>query len=209
MGAIEWARSRLLEVRHPMSQVGWESGLPMTAPSDPSRPSPSIKIISGGQTGADRAGLDVAIARGIPHGGWCPKGRKSEDGPLPSHYLLTETPSASYLVRTERNAAESDATVIFTLGALSGGSKRTADFAKKHGRPFLHIVLVGGHDTQAAERLTAFVRLHRVGRLNVAGSRESKEPGIHARAFKVLELTLDLLETPDHSDYGPGPVPDV
>lgn len=189
-----------------MSQVGWESGLPMTAPFDPSRPFSSIKIISGGQTGADRAGLDVAIARGIPHGGWCPKGRKSEDGPLPTRYLLTETPSASYLVRTELNAAESDATVIFTLGALSGGSKRTADFAKKHGRPFLHVVLVGGRETQAAARLAAFVHLHRIARLNVAGSRESKEPGIHTRAFTVLGLTLDLLGIPDHSDNGPEPV---
>jgi hypothetical protein len=168
----------------------------MNTPSESSSATPFIKIISGGQTGADRAGLDVAIARGIPHGGWCPKGRKSEDGPLPACYLLSETPSANYLVRTERNAAESDVTVIFTFSALSGGSKRTADFAKKHGRPFLHLIMVAGREEHAAERLAAFVGQHRVARLNVAGSRESKEPGIHARASKVLDLSLDLLGFP-------------
>jgi hypothetical protein len=165
----------------------------MSNPSETSLLPPTIKIISGGQTGADRAGLDVAIARSIPHGGWCPKGRKSEDGPLPTRYLLSETTSGNYLVRTERNAAESDATVIFTFSALSGGSKRTADFARKHGRPFLHLVLVEGREAQAAMRLAAFVRQHHVARLNVAGSRESKEPGIHARASRVLNLALDEL----------------
>jgi predicted Rossmann fold nucleotide-binding protein DprA/Smf involved in DNA uptake len=149
---------------------------PMSTPSELSSATPSIKIISGGQTGADRAGLDVAIARGIPHGGWCPKGRKSEDGSLHARYLLSETPSANYLVRTERNAAESDATVIFTAGALSGGSKRTAEFAKKHGRPFLHLILVPGREEHAAERLAAFVRQHRV-----------------TLASKVLDLSLDML----------------
>lgn len=154
-------------------------------------PNPAfIKIISGGQTGADRAGLDVAIARGLPHGGWCPKGRKAEDGPLPARYLLTETRSVSYLVRTERNAADSDATVIFTVGSLSGGSKRTADFAKKHGRPFLHLALVAGHERVAAEKLASFIRMHRVSRLNVAGTRESKAPGIHALAHMVIDLAL-------------------
>ena len=165
----------------------------MSNPSDTSLLPPSIKIISGGQTGADRAGLDVAIARSIPHGGSCPKSRKSEDGPLPARYLLSETPSGNYLVRTERNAAESDVTVIFTFSALSGGSKRTAGFAKKHGRPILHLILVAGREEHAAERLAAFVRQHRVARLNIAGSRESKEPGIHARASRVLNLALDEL----------------
>lgn len=156
----------------------------------------SIEIISGGQTGADRAGLDVAIARGLSHGGWCPKGRKAEDGPLPARYCLTETPSASYLVRTERNAAESDATVIFTVGSLTGGSKRTAEFAKRHGRPFLHLPLAPGREAMAAEKLADFIRMHRVASLNVAGSRESKAPGIHTLACSVLDITLNLLESP-------------
>ncbi|MEI6606716.1 MAG: putative molybdenum carrier protein [Verrucomicrobiota bacterium] len=163
-------------------------------------PNPTfIEIISGGQTGADRAGLDVAIARGLPHCGWCPKGRKAEDGPLPACYCLTETPSASYLVRTERNAAESDATVIFTIGSLTGGSKRTAEFAKRHRRPFLHLSLVPGRETLTAEKLADFIRMHRVARLNVAGSRESKAPGIHALVCRVLDITLCLLLWSLHS----------
>jgi len=179
-----------------MSQMGSQSSPVMTTPSStPTNPS-SLKIISGGQTGADRAGLDVAIARGLPHGGWCPKGRKAEDGPLPARYQLTETQTASYLVRTERNVIDSDATVIFTLGVLAGGSKRTADFAKKHRRPYLHLQLVEGREEHAAQTLASFSRLRRVTRLNVAGSRETKDPGIHAQAGKVLGLALDLLGFP-------------
>lgn len=81
------------------------------------------KIVSGGQTGADRGGLDAAIELGIPHGGWCPKGRKSEDGVIPEKYLLKEMSSADYLKRTEQNVVDSDATVIFTYGQPTGGSK--------------------------------------------------------------------------------------
>ncbi len=88
------------------------------------------RIVSGGQTGADRGGLDAAIELGIPHGGWCPKGRKSEDGTIPLIYQLVETSSSDYKVRTEKNVADSDATVIFTYGKPTGGSKPTANFAK-------------------------------------------------------------------------------
>lgn len=168
----------------------------MTTSTDKPTSITPIKIISGGQTGADRAGLDVAIVRRLSHGGWCPRGRKAEDGPLDARYLLTETPSADYLVRTERNVSSSDATVILTIGGLSGGSKRTAGFAKKHSHPYLHLALVAGAEDQAAEKLAAFVRLHRVSRLNVAGSRESKSPGIYALAVDVLGLALDLLGFP-------------
>jgi len=156
------------------------------APSTPS----VFTIISGGQTGADRAGLDVAIARGIPHAGWCPKGRKSEDGPLPGCYQLTETRNASYLVRTERNVADSDATVLFTPGALTGGSKRTAEFAKIHGRPLLHIAVEKASDDFSVDRIVAFLSVYPITRLNVAGSRESKAPGIHANVFRLLDLAL-------------------
>jgi putative molybdenum carrier protein len=74
-----------------------------------------IKIVSGGQTGADRAALDWALARGVPCGGWCPKGRKAEDGPIDLKYPLKETPSSSYLQRTEWNVRDSDATVVFSI----------------------------------------------------------------------------------------------
>src|SRR6478735_3602017 len=88
------------------------------------------RVVSGGQTGADRAALDWAIAKGIPHGGWCPKGRKAEDGPIDNGYRLQETPSANYVQRTEWNVRDSDSTVIFSIGeTLTGGSKKTVDLA--------------------------------------------------------------------------------
>ena len=74
-----------------------------------------ITILSGGQTGADRAALDFAIEYGLPHGGWCPRGRLAEDGPIDERYELTETPSHRYAQRTEWNVRDSDATVVFSI----------------------------------------------------------------------------------------------
>ena len=93
------------------------------------------KIISGGQTGADRAALDVAIELGISHGGWIPKGRKTERGPLPAKYQLTEMPTDSYPKRTEQNVVDSDGTLIISHGELTGGSDYTRMMAAKHGKP--------------------------------------------------------------------------
>lgn len=96
------------------------------------------KIVSGGQTGADRAALDVALKYDFPHGGWCPKGRKAEDGPISWDYALVESPSGNYLQRTEWNSRDTDGTVIFTMSpVVTGGSKRTVDFAQKHTKPWL------------------------------------------------------------------------
>ena len=97
------------------------------------------KIISGGQTGADRAALDVAIELDIPHGGWIPKGRKTEDGVLQDKYQLEEMPTTSYPKRTEKNVLDSDGTLIVSHGKLTGGSALTLKMAKKHGRPYLHV----------------------------------------------------------------------
>lgn len=148
------------------------------------------KLISGGQTGADIAALDLALRFDFPHGGWCPKGRRSLNGPIPSRYLLVETPSTSYLQRTEWNVRDSDGTVVFTLAAdVTGGSLRTIGFAKKHGKPCLHISqrpgILGYADRSVV--LQKFVEDHGIQRLNVAGSRESKEPGIHQWVMEVLE----------------------
>jgi len=93
------------------------------------------KIISGGQTGADRAALDAAIELDIPHGGWIPKGRKTEDGGLPEKYHLKEMPTGSYAARTEQNVIDSDGTLIVSHGKLNGGSALTRRLAKKHKRP--------------------------------------------------------------------------
>ena len=98
------------------------------------------QIVSGGQTGADRAALDFAIEHDIPHGGWCPKGRKSEDGPLEPKYRVTETPSASYPQRTEWNVRDSDGSVIFSIApTLTGGSKKTIEFAIKLIKRWMHL----------------------------------------------------------------------
>jgi len=98
-------------------------------------------IISGGQTGADRAGLDAAMEAGIPAGGCCPKGLLSEDGPVPERYTLTELNSASYPARTERNVKDSDGTLVLNIGKLTGGTKNTVEFSEKHGKPCLVVQL--------------------------------------------------------------------
>lgn len=143
-------------------------------------------LVSGGQTGADRAGLDWAIAQGIQHGGWCPRGRKTEDGVLPDRYQLKDTPGPGYLQRTEWNVRDSDATLIFTLDdQLDGGSKRTAAFADRLGKPWLH-VRPGVHPKYVAR----FLVRHRVKTLNVAGKRESSAPGIGELVRLVLSQAV-------------------
>jgi len=145
-----------------------------------------FKIVSGGQTGADQAGLDWAIAHDVDHGGWCPKGRRSEDGSIDSCYQLTETPSAKYLERTEWNVRDSDATVIFTLDEkLDGGSKKTAEFAKNLGKPFIHM-----RPRVHAKFLANFLVRNNVKILNVAGKRETSARGISEYVTRVLDQTL-------------------
>lgn len=148
-------------------------------------------VISGGQTGADRAALDAAITASIPHEGWCPRRRKAEDGQIPDIYNLQETEGESYLARTERNVKCSDGTVIFTLGALAGGSLRTADFCRRHKRPWLHVQLEGMEDSKVASRVLDFIHEEEILRFNVAGSSESSEPGIYARVLNVMGLVLN------------------
>jgi hypothetical protein len=145
------------------------------------------KIVAGGQTGADIAALDVALRHGFPHGGWCPKGRRSLEGPIPPQYLLVETPSESYLQRTEWNVRDTDGTVVFTLASeATGGSLKTIGFARKHKKPCLHLSQSGRSFSPPAVQLREFVKAHGIKVLNVAGSRESKEPGIHDWAMGVL-----------------------
>jgi Circularly permutated YpsA SLOG family len=129
------------------------------------------KIVSGGQTGADRAALDWALTHGVECGGWCPKGCKAEDGPIDPKYPLKETPSEC-IQRPEWNVRDSDATILFSIEpTLTGGSQRTMEFARKHGKPHLH--LCAGNDT-SAEKLRAFFEYHDVKVLNVAGPRAAQ-----------------------------------
>ncbi|MCP3876188.1 MAG: hypothetical protein GY699_23980, partial [Desulfobacteraceae bacterium] len=151
------------------------------------------KIISGGQTGADRAALDVAIKFNIDHGGWIPKGRKAEDGPLPSKYKLLEMDSTDYRERTKQNIIDSHGTAIISRGELTGGSKLTQNYAKVIGRPNCHINLVTTEEFEAAIILKSFIMENGIQILNVAGPRLSHQPWIYADVKTVIEATLYLL----------------
>ncbi len=147
------------------------------------------EIVSGGQTGADRAALDTAIRHGFPHGGWCPKGRIAEDGIIGGQYRLRETPSADSAQRTEWNVRDSDGTVVFTLAEdAAGGSLRTIELAREHKKPCAHISRAGNYKPE--EALRRFVQEHGIKVLNVAGSRESKEPGIYLWVCEGIEAVL-------------------
>jgi hypothetical protein len=148
------------------------------------------KIISGGQTGADRAALDVAIKEGIPHGGWIPKGRKAEDGMLPDKYQLQEIPTASYSKRTEQNVLDSDGTLIVSHGKLNGGSALTRRLAEKHKRPHIHLDMNGLSTDDAADALRVWIENNRIMILNVAGPRANKDPDIYNETATVLETLL-------------------
>ncbi len=144
------------------------------------------KIISGGQTGADRAALDFAIAHNIPHGGWLPKGRKTEDGILDHKYQLEEMPTAEYSQRTEKNILEADGTLIISHGKLSDGSALTKELARKQGKPWLHVDMAGMTSAEAGNQVRHWIQKHRLGILNVAGARESKDPAIYQATMEVL-----------------------
>ncbi len=141
------------------------------------------KIISGGQTGVDRAALDIALELGIACGGWCPKGRKAEDGPIDSHYPLQETASTSYSVRTKKNVMDSDGILILTWGPVTGGTARTLEFAKKYEKPYLVIDLSISREPNSAMK---WFQLNQIKILNVAGPREGKIPGIYDHAVNFL-----------------------
>jgi hypothetical protein len=154
------------------------------------------KIISGGQSGVDRAALDVAIKLTIPHGGWIPQGRLTEDGPLPPEYQLTETDSSSYAERTEKNVVDADGTLIISRGSLTGGSEYTREMAFKHNRIWLHIDLNKISAFQAAVAIKDWILKNSIEVLNVAGPRASKDPKIYSDSLKILESVyyLDLVQ---------------
>jgi len=161
-----------------------EPGPPPAAESFPQ------KIVSGGQTGVDRAALDVALQLAIPCGGWCPKGRLAEDGVIAERYPLTETASADADERTRLNVRDADATLILNSGPLAGGTRRTAELAGDMARPHLVVNLDDAASTPAAA--AAWLARVRPQTLNVAGPRASKAPGVHEKAAAYLRALLAL-----------------
>lgn len=146
------------------------------------------KIVSGGQTGVDRAALDVAIYLGIEHGGWCPAGRVAEDGRIPATYQLTETATSDYAERTERNVIDSDGTLILYWAMIRGGSLLTEKLARKHRRPCLAIDLGQPVSVEATQ---SWLAANGIGVLNVAGPRESNAPDLTPLAEQFLLRVLE------------------
>jgi len=145
------------------------------------------KIVSGGQTGVDRAALDVALERGVPCGGWCPRGRRAEDGPLPERYPLHETPREEYAQRTEWNVRDSDGTLVLTRGEPTGGTALTVELAERLGKPCLVVDL--NRPVEAAQVFN-WVQTKSIGVLNVAGPRENSCPGVYLQAADLLRQLL-------------------
>lgn len=150
------------------------------------------KIISGGQTGADRGALDGAREMGCPHGGWLPDGRRTEDGPLPSCYHLRELQSRNYKKRTEQNVIDSDGTLICSHGKLTGGSLLTRQLAEKHQRPCFHVDFDIVVPEEALRVVSAWIQQNRIHVLNVAGPRASGDPAIYGTVKSLISALLRL-----------------
>lgn len=149
------------------------------------------KIVSGGQAGVDRAALDAAIATGVAHGGWCPRGRIAEDGTIDPRYHLQETESPGYRQRIRLNVIESSATLILNEGPLSGGTALTLDFARRFGKPCILVQLDEERHEDSLSRVAQWLGACETAVLNVAGPGERKRPGIHGRALAFLVAVLE------------------
>jgi len=153
------------------------------------------KIVSGGQTGVDRAALDLCLELGIPCGGWCPKGRLAEDGMIAEVYPLSETPEADVSQRTEWNVRDSDGTLILSKGKPADGTPLTEECAIKYTRPLLSLDLT---DTPDIPSFLSWLEEYNIKVLNIAGPRESHDPGyVYERAYVFLKVFLEKLKSVD------------
>lgn len=152
---------------------------------------PPLVIHSGGQTGVDRAALDAALAAGVPVGGWCPLGRRAEDGPIPARYPLRETPTPEYAERTRWNVRDADATLILTRGTPTGGTATTLDAADALGKPRFVVDLA---ETADVAPVVTWLQANGATVLNVAGPRASTAQGIYAEAFRFVTQLLRALD---------------
>lgn len=176
--------NRSVDVRREILSDGSISVLSARSKADPHRL--IQKIVSGGQTGVDRAALDFAIENDVPHGGWAPNGRQAEDGKIPLKYQLTELSDGGYRQRNKRNVQDSDGTLIINSGPLDGGTLVTSHFAEKLGKPCFIAQLDGGNLTEIAVEIASWLHVNAVKKLNIAGPRESKRPGIYAKSQELL-----------------------
>lgn len=149
------------------------------------------RVVSGGQTGADRAALDAAMAVGVPVGGWCPRGRRAEDGIIDERYPLTETPGAAVEQRTSWNVRDSDATLVLVLRDVDAGTAFTIEEAERFGRPVQRVEVPAG--AAAVGRVRTWIDDHDVAVLNVAGPRESNAPGLYEAARRFLLRLFEAL----------------
>ncbi|MCB4791270.1 MAG: putative molybdenum carrier protein [Elusimicrobia bacterium] len=152
-----------------------------------------MKIISGGQTGADRAGLDVAIALGLEYGGALPKGRKTEDGPLDLKYKsMTELSTDNYPARTEKNVKDSDGTLMFVDGKIGKGTALTIKICEKLHKPYL-IIDFQDKKKDHVKNIAKWLKILKPRALNIAGPRESGELGIYEKTCKTLREALKMI----------------
>jgi hypothetical protein len=154
----------------------------------------AIKIISGDQTGVDRAALDAALETGTDCGGWCPDGRLAEDGAIPLHYPVTELKGAGYQERTLQNVIDSDGTTIFYFGTPAGGTEQTLRFCLERKKPYLLIDAAELTPERAAERMLTFVAAHSITTLNIAGPRTSEEASAYGYAYQAVMRFLSALK---------------
>ena len=168
-------------------------------------------VVSGGQTGVDRAALDAALEANLPVGGWCPRGRRSEDGMIPDRYPLTETPARSYAVRTEWNVRDSDGTLILVLNEISSGTALTRASARKQGKPceivFLRSETQGSlfndHESlpDTISRVTEWIVRNQIETLNVAGPRNDADGIVYSEAFRFLQALFRSIIASEKSEF--------
>lgn len=148
------------------------------------------RVVSGGQTGVDRGALDAALDHGFPCGGWCPAGRKAEDGVIPAHYPVAELAAGDYRHRTIQNVLDSEGTLVIYFEYLRGGTEQTVLHCIRRQRPYKLVDAAEVSAQQGARLAATFVTAHRVTVLNIAGPRQSQEPRAHAYTYALVAALL-------------------